>query len=101
MLDNFDNALAILKETKKELETRYPNIKFIIVRYQLEDDDTYREAPFMWEELEKQGFTIINSEDLIGRKFKYHSEDTNVDEYHPSEKVWDILLPPLIEKFNM
>lgn len=99
--DNFDNALAILKETKKELEARYPNIKFIIVRYQLEDDDTYREAPYMWQKLAQEGFTIINSEDLINRKFKYHSEDTNVDEYHPSEKAWDTLIPPLIKKLNM
>ena len=52
-------------------------------------------------ELEQEGFTIINSEDLIGRKFKYHSEDTNIDEYHPSEKAWDILLPPLIKKINI
>ena len=101
MQDNFENALAILKQTKKELETRYPNIKFVIVRYQLEDDDTFREAPYMLERLEKEGFTIINSEDLIGRKFKFHSEDTNVDEYHPSEKAWDTLLPPLIKKLKM
>lgn len=101
MVDNFENALAILKETKKELETRYPNIKFIIVRYQLEDDDTYREIPDMWEKLEENGFTIVNSEDLIGRKFKYYSEDTNVDEYHPSEKAWDTLLPPLINKLQL
>lgn len=101
MYDNFINANEILKATREELEKRYPNIKFIIVRYQIENDDTYREAPYMWEELEKQGFIIINSEDLIGRKFKYHSEDTNVDEYHPSEKAWDTLLPPLIEKLEL
>lgn len=101
MYDNFSNANEILKATRDELKQRYPNIKFIIVKYQIENDDTYREAPFMWETLEKEGFIIVNSEDLIGRKFKYHSEDTTIDEYHPSEKAWDTLIPPLIEKIGL
>ena len=100
-IDNFELANKILLKTREELKKLYPDIKFIIVKYEIENDDTHREVSHMWDSLEKQGFTIINSEDLIGRKFKYNSEDTTIDKYHPSEMAWDILVPKLIKKLNL
>ncbi len=55
----------------------------------------------MWNDLEKEGFIIINSSDLIKRKFRYSSEDTADDEYHPSEAAWQLLCPELIKKLKL
>ena len=99
-----NNILAyyIFSESFKILKKKYPNIKFIILRYETEEDlaEEY-ENEKIWENLKKQGIIIINSSDLIGRKYKYASEDTCEDKYHPSEKAWDLLIPKLIEKIEL
>lgn len=99
--ENFVLLNSIFLESKKTLEKKYPNIKFVIIRYQVENDDDYRELPFMWQVLKNEGFIILNSSDLIGRKYKYNSEDTSEDFYHPSEKAWDLLLPELVKELNL
>ena len=98
---NFLLLNSLFLESKKALEKKYPNIKFVILRYQIENDDDHRELPYMWDALKNQGFTIINSSDLIGRKYKYNSEDTTLDYYHPSEYAWDLLVTPLIKELNL
>ncbi len=99
-----NNLLAyyIFTESFKILKKKYPNIKFIILRYETEEDlaEEY-ENEKIWENLKKQGIIIINSSDLIGRKYKYASEDTCEDNYHPSEKAWDLLVPKLIEQIEL
>ena len=99
-----NNLLAyyIFTESFQILKKKYPNIKFIILRYETENDyaEEY-ENNKIWENLQKQGIIIINSSDLIGRKFKYASEDTCEDQYHPSEKAWDLLVPKLIEQIEL
>ena len=99
-----NNILAyyIFSESFKILKKKYPNIKFIILRYETEEDlaEEY-ENEKIWENLKKQGIIIINSSDLIGRKYKYASEDTCEDNYHPSEKAWDLLVPKLIEQIEL
>ena len=99
-----NNLLAyyIFTESFQILKKIYPNIKFIILRYETENDyaEEY-ENNKIWENLQKQGIIIINSSDLIGRKFKYASEDTCEDQYHPSEKAWDLLVPKLIEQIEL
>ena len=99
-----NNILAyyIFSESFKILKKKYPNIKFIILRYETEEDlaEEY-ENEKIWENLKKQGIIIINSSDLIGRKYKYTSEDTCEDNYHPSEKAWDLLVPKLIEQIEL
>ena len=98
-----NNLLAyyIFTESFKILKKKYPNIKFIILRYETEEDlaEEY-ENEKIWEDLKKQGIIIINSSDLIGRKFKYASEDTCEDKYHPSEKAWDLLIDKLTEELQ-
>ncbi len=95
-------ANELFKQSKKKLEEHYPNIKFVILKYNVENEcDLKYEMPFMWDVLKKEGFIIINSEDLIGRKFKDFSEDSTYDGYHPSEKAWDLLIPQLVKKLNL
>lgn len=100
--NNFILANELFLESKRILQEKYPDIKFVILNYECEDDSPENiELPFMWDVLKQEGFIIINSSDLIGRKFKYYSEDTADDDYHPSEKAWNLLVPKLIERLNL
>ena len=95
-------ANEIFLRSKKILEQKYPDIKFVILKYNYENDHNVNyELPFMWDILEKEGFIILETKDLIGRKFVLNSKDTVNDGYHPSEYAWDLLLPPLIKKLNL
>ena len=94
----------ILLQSRERLKKQYKNIKFCIIRYRIEDDkdgDEALEFPYMWEILEKEGFTIVDTSKLIGRKYKNNSEDTTMDKAHPSEKAWDLLLQPLIDYLHL
>lgn len=99
--DNFMLANEIFLESKRLLEEKYPNIKFVILNYQREDDGSHLELPFMWDVLKKEGFIVINTQNLIGRKFKGQSNDTTTDGLHPSEEVWNALVPKLVEKLKL
>lgn len=93
-------AIELFKENRRLLKEKFPNIKFVILRYisttgGLEEED----YPEMWAKLENEGFIIINSKDLVGRIFTV--DDTTDDKCHPSENAWDLLVPPFIEKLNL
>lgn len=95
-------ATEIFKESRRIIKEKCPNIKYTIIRYEVEDDYAQNSEPNnLWERLEKEGFNIIKSSDLIGRKYKYNSEDTNQDGYHPSEYAWDLLVPKLVKELNL
>ena len=95
-------AKKIFLESKKNLEEKYPGIKFIILNFQTENDtESNYELPFFFDELKKDGFIIVNSGDLAGRKFRYNSEDMTKDGYHPSEAAWDMILPKFIKETGM
>lgn len=99
--DSFMLANEIFLECKRLLENQFPDIKFVILNYQTEGDESNLELNFMFDVLKKEGFIVINSSDLINRKFEFNSSDTVKDGYHPSEYAWDILLPALSKKLNL
>jgi hypothetical protein len=93
---------SILLESSKLLQQHYPGIKFIILRYRIEQaENTIKEYPYMWEIIEKEGFTVLDTEKMIGRKFSYESSDTTMDGYHPSFAAWKLLAPKIIEELNL
>ena len=92
-------AVKLFKENKKLLKEKYPNIKFVILRYISTTGGEEEEIPQMWKDLENEGFIILNSKDLVGRI--YTEKDTEKDNIHPSEAAWDLLVPPFIEKLNL
>ena len=103
---NFIIANELFIRSKQLLLQKYPNIKFIILTYDYDYygvidnyDENGLEMPYMWDILEKEGFIIIHSKDILGRYF--HKEDTCSDNYHPSSNAWDLLIPKLAEKLNL
>ena len=99
--DNFALFNKLLIETRKIMEQKYPNIKFVILRYRTVNDGETAELPDMWDVLKEEGFIILDSEELIGRKFEYNSSDCTADNHHPSVKAWKMLVPKIIEKLNL
>ena len=80
---------AYFVETKKLLNSKYGDFKFIVMVY--EYSPIFEE---MASDIEKEGFVIVRVLDDLGI-------DTNNDEYvlpdgHPNEKAWDKIVPKLI-----
>lgn len=103
---NFKLANKLFLESKKILETKYPNIKFVIIKYDynyFNVIDNYQENNLetkdMWKILKEEGFIIINTKDIIGKSFdnKYTTED----KYHTNEKAWDLLVPKIVERLEL
>lgn len=116
---------TIMKDIKKQSEKLFPNSKFVIliysdINYDLcrnlmgQDDENKFRINKMFEimysedfkkNLENMGYTVITTEELIGRKM-YRQEDRNpktIDPNypHPSSKAWDEIVPKLIQKLNL
>lgn len=93
-------AVKLFIENKKLLQEKYPDIKFVILRYYSDGGGSAdNEMPDMWKKLENEGFIILNSMELIGRIFTV--EDTVWDRCHPSEDAWEELIPQFLQKLNL
>lgn len=95
--ENFILTNEIFLESKNILSERYPGIKFVILKYS--DFAPVAEYKYLWDILEKEGFIIIDTKDLVGRKFTV--DDTTEDKFHPNEQAWDLIVPKLAEKLNL
>ncbi len=98
---NFDLLKLYFEDARRELQKRYPGIKFIILKYPVEDeyydyelypDYYYYEYTFKsprWKELEQEGFIIVDllkciDVDLSSKKYTF-------PDGHPNAKAWDII----------
>ena len=99
--DRIDNMVRkLFVESKNLLQEKYPDIKFVILKYNSETSGIKTfENPKLWEKLKDDGFIIINSDDITG-KF-YMRADTTEDNIHPNEAAWDLLVPKFVEKLNL
>ena len=100
--DNFDFMKKHFEQAKVQLEKIYPNTKFVILIY--EDNNWYQNSWYLvtdrWEELEKEGFIVIKTSNLVGRRF-YKPEDLTYDSVHPSAKAWDLVVPKLVKRLGL
>ena len=114
-----------MRDIKKEGEKRFPKCKFIFLIYSDinndlckiisgENNENKDKIKKMFEimyskdfkkKLEDIGYTVITTEELIGRKMN-KPEDRNpktIDPNypHPSSKAWDEVIPKLIQELNL
>lgn len=105
---NFDLIKLYFKEARRELQKRYPNIKFIILKHPsglkgISPNEIYSlgysyTTP-RWKELEDDGFIIYDLKDRL-------NIDITEDKYtfpdgHPNIKAWDIITDKLTKDLNM
>lgn len=95
---NFDLLKKHFVESKNAIQKKYPKTKFIILKYPFSLNMWYS-TNNRWKELEKEGFIVLDLEQLTGRDLtqkKYKLADG-----HPNEKAWDLIVPKLVEKLNL
>ncbi len=100
--DDFIFMKKHFERSKNQLEKMYPNTKFVILVY--EDDNWYPNSWYLntkrWDELEKEGFIVIKTSELVGRRFN-KPEDFTYDSFHPSAKAWDLIVPKLAKRLDL
>jgi hypothetical protein len=75
------------------------NFKFVILKYDEGDNSKYISSE-RWKELEDEGFIVLNTTDLVGRVLN-QTEDLAFDNFHPAEKVWDMLIPKIVKEIGL
>ena len=93
--ESFDLMKHFFIQTKKEYDKHWKNYKFIILVY--EENQGVREyfERVDWKTLEKEGFIVVTTSQLIGRVLDLHEDVLQEDNYHPSSLAWKIIAPPL------
>lgn len=96
--ENFDLIKLFFTQAKKQTDKKYPGAKFVILIYNDFHGCWYVGTP-RWKELEKEGFIVINTDDLTRANLelkKYKLKDT-----HPNETAWNIITPSLAKKLKL
>ena len=104
---NFDLVKAYFEDARRELQKRYPGIKFIIMKYpgkidydenhQMLKNDYYLHYIFRtprWKELEDEGFIILDLTKYIDVNLS--DEKYTFPDGHPNAKAWDIITERLV-----
>lgn len=109
-----DNCKKLLKKvieiSAKRVKELAPNAEFIVVLYeeklstQYSPDYTKFHMDTMysniWDELEKEGITIVHSKDLLGFKFdKNYKLKKDYADWHPNGKAWEVFTPAFAKKY--
>lgn len=111
-----DLDIEIIKAMKKEVEKYAPESKFVILLY----SDSYdvmqknkKAVPYeeyntlnspKWKALQKQGFIVVSTEELLGRKMDKKSDLLENDytlTLHPTTKIWQKIVIKLSEKLAL
>ena len=89
----------INKDLNEDLTTFYTNKK------EMEDFFNIMYSGRLKKEMEKLGFTVITTEELIGRKMDRKGDrvPSTIDNAHPhpSAKAWQEIAPKLVKKLNL
>ncbi len=96
---NFDFTKLHFLEAQKIVKKKFPNAKIIILLYEEDSNCPYLETP-RWQELKKEGFIVINSYELTNVHL-YEDKYKILNDPHPNEKAWDIIVPALTKRLNL
>ena len=107
----------IFEESVSIMKKRYPNAKLILLLYDVKlcnidsHYDIFKTEKVLnkkeQDKLKELGFEIINMEELVGKSLcgeEYHARCPiygDIDPYHPSSKMWEEVVPKLVEKLGM
>lgn len=100
---NFDLVKLYFEEARRELQKRYPDIKFIIIKHPI---FTYEEnqKPNIyyterWKELEKEGFIIYDINLRLNKDFR--QDKYILPDRHPNENAWTVLSKQFVKDLNL
>lgn len=93
--NNLEYFYKMMNECKKLASKHYPNAKFVILAYDTPYSNSYISK------LKDNGFIVISTDELLGPGILEKREYRGLDNGHPSEKAWDLVVPALIKKLDL
>ncbi len=97
--ENFDLMKLYFIESRKKLLEKYPDIKFVILKYPYPHSKQWYYETSRWDELEAQGFIIVDLDELTKKNLL--SDDYRLPDEHPNEKAWDLISQLLVKKLAL
>lgn len=81
------------------IHEKYPNAKFIIIKYPANNNDDWYISTSRWKELEQEtDIKVYDAGDLSGVNLK--SREYILDDGHPNKHAWEMIIPNLSKKLN-
>lgn len=98
----FDLMKRYFEEMRRALQARYPDIKFVIIKYPLLEHNAvskYIESSERWKELEDEGFIIYD----ISKEFNVNFNDSEyrLPDGHPKANAWEIVSRQLVRDLGL
>ncbi len=87
---------AYFNTINAEIKKKYPDTNFVILMY----DANSNNFGLNFSSIDKS-IKIINTKDLSDISLSKEEYHLKKDDFHPNEKAWDVLLPPLIKTLNL
>lgn len=99
--ENYHNSFNLIhlyfkeikRETEKHFKSNSKKPQFVVLIY-----DDYSKFP--WAQLEEDGIKVIFAEKITQTNLK-ESKYRIPNDYHPSSKAWDIIVPALVKELNI
>ena len=91
-------------ESQVELQKKYPNAKFIIVKYPIKtepgnEDKEYYAVTDEWNEFKEKGIIIYDLEKEINADLT--SKEYLLPDLHPNKKAWETIVPKLVKELSL
>lgn len=94
---DFNLFNEIMKESFKIAKEKYPNSKFIMIEF---PELSRKELPeYEIKSLEKIGIIVVKATDFTNNINVYDERYWLPDKIHPTEELWDLILPQIKEKY--
>lgn len=87
------------EESRKAALKHWPNSKFVILLYRDGADIPFFDQE-LFKTLQKEGFTVIDLNELTGVNLENLEYKLSESDHHPNEKAWDLVVPALSKKMN-
>ena len=88
-------------ESKKEMNKKWANTKFIIVLFPTCNEDFTLLNDNIWNELQQSGFIVLNANKISGLNLEESKYKIPVDDFHPTKEVWEKFVPNFLKEMNL
>ena len=98
-----ENALIekYFTEVQAEFKKHWPDAKLVILLYPICNDKGPLDNSFIWDDLRKKGFIVIDLTKLENYKLDFDTDEYSLDGFHPNSKIWDLILPKILKELGI
>lgn len=95
-----DYLLSLFLESKKIVQKKYPNSKFLILNFEVSNDDEDEQNRFI-NKLKNNGLTVISLREISGIDYTVGEYMISKHDDHPNPKYWELVVPKLVDKLGL